>query len=59
MSEVPYYRLKQLVKLSKVLTYYDKKEKYEKSCFVEKRCSFAGKAAVLRFFSETKVIALY
>jgi len=58
MSEVPYYRLKQLVELTKLLTYYDKKKNKRNNVLLKKESNFAGKPALLRFFSETPEITI-
>jgi len=59
MSEVSYYRLKQLVKLSKMLTYYDKKKKKRNNVLLKKRAISQEKQHFWDFFSETKEITLY
>jgi len=37
MSEVSYYRLKQLVKLTKIFTYYDKNKNKRSNVLLKKR----------------------
>jgi len=61
MSEVPYYKLKQLAKLTKMLTFYAVKQKDTKQSFIggEKKCNFLRKAVLLIFFSEIKGITLF
>ena len=59
MSEVSYYILKPLVNWPKCLHITIKKVIIKEIMSCWKMCSFAGKAALLRFFCETKEITLY
>ena len=59
MSEMPYYRSEELVKLTKMPTYLSYKAKIYEIMFCGKKWNLVRKGALFRFYPETKEITLY